>query len=60
MENTATNFDAAQIENIINKVVPLVVEPEDHEFFKGALYCKAESCKSSTEFSYFISKMLKG
>ena len=60
MKNTATNFDAAQIEAIINKVVPLVAESEDHEFFKGVLYCKAESCKSSAEFAVFISKMLKG
>jgi hypothetical protein len=52
-------FSAQQIESIINKVVPLIADPEDYEFFRGVLFVKADSCKSSSEFSYFISKLLK-
>lgn len=51
-------FDAAQIENIIDKVVPLVAGKDDHEFFRGVLHCKAESCQSSAEFTCFIQKLL--
>lgn len=51
-------FDSIQIENIIDKVVPLVAAPEDHEFFRGVLFCKAEECNSA-EFSVFIQKMLE-
>ena len=52
-------FDPMQIESIIDKVVPLVAEEKDHEFFRGVLFCKAESCGSSGEFSLFISNLLK-
>lgn len=58
MANTE-KFNAAQIESIIDKVVPLVAAPEDHGFFRGVLYCKADSCGSSAEFTAFIAKLLK-
>jgi len=54
------NFNAQQVENIIDKVVPLIAEPKDYEFFRGVLFCKADSCKSSAQFSHFISKLLEG
>jgi len=52
-------FNSMQIESIINSVVPLIAEKKDYGFFKGILHVKADSCKSSSEFSYFISKLLK-
>lgn len=52
-------FNAAQIETIIDRVVPLVANEDDHEFFKGVLFCKAESCKTSGEFAMFIKSMLE-
>jgi hypothetical protein len=50
-------FDSLQIETIIDKVVPMVAEPSDYEFFRGVLHCEAESCSSAAEFSAFIAKM---
>lgn len=52
-------FSDKQIDNIINKVVPIVASKEDHDFFKRILYFKAESCISSSEFSYFITQLLE-
>lgn len=56
--NQHFKFDAAQVEAIINKVVPLVAKEEDHEFFRGVLFCKADSCQSAAQFACFIKKML--
>ena len=49
-------FTVAQIDKIINDIVPLVAKPEDYEFFRGVLYVKAENSTAS-DFAYFISKM---
>jgi hypothetical protein len=54
----AEQLSPMQIETIIDKVVPMIAAPEDHEFFKGILFCKAENCTAS-EFGRFISKLLK-
>ena len=56
---TAFKFNDLQIGDIIDKVVPLIAKPEDHEFFRGVLYCKADSCKSSGQLAYFINRLLK-
>lgn len=48
-----------QIEEIVDRIVPLIAAPEDHEFFKGVLFCKLESCASSGEASAFVAKLLK-
>ena len=53
------NFNALQVEHIIDKLVPLIAKQEDHEFFRGVLHCKADSCKSSAEFSLFVAKLLE-
>lgn len=55
--NPAFKLNGMQIENIINKLVPLVAAPEDHEFFRGILRIKAEE-SSSSRFAAFVSKML--
>ena len=47
-----------QIDSIIDKLVPLLASPEDHEFFRGVLRIKAENT-SSGHFAYFVSEMLK-
>ena len=49
-----------QVENIVDRIVPLIAAPADHEFFKGVLFCKLESCASSAEAAVFINKLLKG
>lgn len=51
-------FNAQQIEAIVDRVVPLIAKPEDHEFFRGVLYVRAEASGSSADFSAFISKLL--
>ena len=48
-----------QIEEIVDRIVPLIAAPEDHEFFKGVLFCKLESCASYGEASAFVAKLLK-
>ena len=50
-------FDGLQIDAILDKLVPLVAAPEDHEFFRGVLRIKAEN-SSSGEFAAFVNKML--
>jgi hypothetical protein len=52
-------MNALQIETIIDKIVPLIAEPNDYDFFRGVLFCKAESCNSA-QFSAFCAKLLKG
>ena len=59
MTSTAQTLNPAQIENIVDRIVPLIAAPADHEFFKGVLFCKLESCASSAEASAFIAKLLK-
>lgn len=54
----AETLNPMQIEAIVDKIVPLIAAPEDYEFFKGVLFCKMESCKSSAEASAFIAKLL--
>ena len=56
---TQVTLSPEQIENIIDRVVPLIAAPEDHEFFRGVLFCKLESCKSSGEAAHFINSLLK-
>jgi hypothetical protein len=56
---TAQKLNPMQIEEIVDRVVPLIAAPEDHEFFKGVLFCKLESCASSGEAGAFIAKLLK-
>ena len=59
MTAAAETLNPAQIETIVDRIVPLIADPADHEFFKGVLFCKLESCASSAEASAFITKLLK-
>ena len=54
----AFKLDDMQIENIIDKTVPLIAAPEDHEFFRAVLRIKAEE-SSSSAFAAFVNKLLK-
>lgn len=51
-------FDDIQIEAIIDRLVPLIAAPEDHEFFRGVLRLKAEE-SSSGQFAAFVNTLLK-
>ena len=51
-------LNALQIENILDKVVPVIAEPADHEFFRGVIGLKLESCKSSADAALFVRKLL--
>lgn len=51
-------LDFQQIENIIDKIVPMIAEPKDHGFFRGILWVKAEN-SSSGEFALFVNRLLK-
>ena len=52
-------FTDEQVKAIIDKVVPLIASPADHEFFRGVLYVRAEASTSSADFASFVSKLLK-
>jgi hypothetical protein len=58
MTRTAEPLSPAQIETIVDKVVPLIAAPEDHEFFKGVLFVNLENCNSA-EAGRFISALLR-
>lgn len=51
-------LSSEQIERIVNRVVPLIASPEDHETFRALLTIKAEESTSS-HFAYFMSRLLK-
>ena len=54
----AFKLDAMQIESIIDRLVPLIAKPEDHEFFRGVLRIKAEE-STSGHFAHFVNTLLK-
>lgn len=47
-----------QIENILDKLIPLIAEPADHSFFRGVIGLKLEACKSSADAAMFVRKLL--
>lgn len=51
-------LDGAQIEAIVDRLVPLIAEPEDHSFFRGLLTIYAEEV-SSGHFAHFVNTLLK-
>jgi hypothetical protein len=59
MAAEVVKLNPQQIEEIVDRIVPLIAKPEDHEFFKGVLFCKLESCASSAHASAFIAKLLR-
>lgn len=56
---TVQKLDNEQIKAIVDKIVPQIAKPEDHEFFRGILFIKLESCESSSQAASFVSKVLK-
>ena len=58
MLQTTVKLNDLQIETIIDKIVPLIADVKDHEFFRAILRIKAEE-SSSTAFAAFIGKMMK-
>lgn len=57
MANTI-KLNALQIENILDKVIPLIAEPADYGFFRGVIGLKLEACISSAEAALFVRKLL--
>lgn len=56
----AHRLNPQQVEDIINKVAPLIAgNPEDESFFRGVLHCYADSCNNSGQFTSFIANVLK-
>lgn len=53
------NLTDEQIFKILDKLVPLIAKPADHEFFRQTLYFKAKESTSSA-FAAFVAKLLKG
>lgn len=57
MTNTTVRLDAQQIENILDRLIPAIADPKDHEFFRGILSLCAENY-SSTTFAVLVQKLL--
>lgn len=57
MTNTL-KLNAMQIENILDKLIPVIAEPADHEFFRGVIGLKLEACNSSADAAMFVRKLL--
>ena len=55
---SAHRLNAEQVESAIDKLVPLIAAPEDHEFFRGVLGLYAEEC-SSGQFAALVNRMTK-
>lgn len=47
-----------QIDKVLDKLVPLIAKPEDHEFMRGVIGVCADATDSST-FAAFVSKLLR-
>jgi hypothetical protein len=47
-----------QVSNILDRIVPMIAKPEDHEFFRGVLSVKLENENSATAAA-FVAKLLK-
>lgn len=58
MTQAPFKLNPLQIETILDRIVPLIAEPADHEFFRGVLAIKAENCTSG-EFAFLVSMILK-
>lgn len=58
MNMQAHKLNNMQIESIIDRIVPLIANPEDQGFFRAILRIKAESCTSS-HFAHFVNNILK-
>jgi len=54
----APKLEAREIENIVDKIVPIIAAEKDHEFFRGVITIKLEDCKDCLEVSKFISSLL--
>lgn len=50
-------FDDEQIDAILDRLVPLIAAPEDHELFRGVLRIKAEE-STSAAFAAFCHTLL--
>lgn len=57
-EHPECKLNAEQIENILDKLVPMIAAPEDHGFFRGILAIKLQSETSGTSAA-FIAKLLR-
>ena len=58
IDTNMVKLDAQQIESVIERLVPMIAEPKDYEFFRGILYIKAEN-SSSVAFAAFAANLLK-
>ena len=52
-------LDGLQIENILDKLIPLIAEPADYEFFRGVIGLKLENCGSG-EAARFVHSLIGG
>lgn len=51
-------LDSMNIEAILDKLIPMIAEPDDHDFFRAIIGIKAEE-STSAEFSMFVAKLLR-
>lgn len=59
MSALVERFTDAQVEEIIDRVVPLIAEEAYYPFFRGVLRLRAEAATSSADFSSFVATLLR-
>lgn len=57
-ETPHSKLSDEQIESILDKLVPLIASPSDHEYFRGVLRIKAEE-STAPQFANFVGNLLK-
>jgi hypothetical protein len=58
LDRSAYHLSTEQIDTILDRLVPQLAAPEDHDFFRAVLRLKAEGMNSSA-FAAFVAKVLK-
>lgn len=57
LDRSSYYLSSEQIEAILNRLVPQLAAPEDHDFFRAVLRMKADGMTSSG-FAAFVAKVL--
>ncbi len=54
----AIKLNALQIEAILDRIVPLIAGPADHEFFRGVIGLRLEAAPSSADAAIFVRSLI--
>ena len=58
MTALSPKLDALQNEAILDRIVPLLAEPADHEFFRGVIGLQLDACPSAADVAKLVHELL--